>query len=231
MTRTYRWARRAVWGTLVVVLSIGCNPLSMIAFLTHRDVKVPAKYPLERQDGDKKNKQDTIVAIFVTPGNISSPEVMGMDTALAAEIEKTFTEVARENKMKLAILPMKEINRYKMKNPNWKITPASTRGQQLGADFVLDMHLTNLSFYQPNSPTQTLYEGHAEVDVDVCNTHAVDTPDRYVHTFSYPKYGFPMDATSKPLPAFRREFLEHLAIELARYHFDYKPSSGIADGR
>ena len=31
-------------GTLAVVLTIGCNPLTTIGFLTHKDRK-PAKYP------------------------------------------------------------------------------------------------------------------------------------------------------------------------------------------
>ena len=31
--------------------------------------------------------------------------------------------------------------------------------------------------------------------------------------------------------AFRKEFLERLAVELAQYHIDHKTSSGIAEGR
>ena len=58
MTRTYRWARRAVWGTLAVVLTIGCNPLTTIAFLTHRDTPTPARCPLTFKEGPKKDKEE-----------------------------------------------------------------------------------------------------------------------------------------------------------------------------
>ncbi len=50
----------------------------------------------------------------------------------------------------------------------------------------------------------------------------------YVHGFCYPKTGF-RDATTKPVSAFRSEFIENLSVELSRKHVDHKPSSGIAE--
>ena len=229
MTRTYRWARRAVWGTLVVVLSIGCNPLTMIAFLTHKDVKVPAAYPLAFKEGEKKDKEEVVVAIFVSQGNGQSFEVAGAEAHLAAELAKKLPEMAKENKQKLVVLPSTQVNQFKFKNPNWKVMSRADWGKKLGADFVLEVHLDKMSLYQPGSLNQ-LYEGRAEVSVDVYDVEAgTEGRSNYVHAYEYPKTV--QDATNLPLSKFRKAFIENLAIELARYHVDYKESSTIATDR
>jgi hypothetical protein len=230
MTRTYRWARRAVWGTLAVVLTIGCNPLTTIAFLTYRDTKVPAKVPLTFKDGPKKNKDEVVVALFVSQGTGQSYDFAGAQDALATELARVLPEMAKENKQKLTVVPPAQVNKFKMKNPNWKYMHPTEWGKQLGADFVLAIHLDNMSLYQPGSQN-SFFEGRADVTVD---TYDVDLGTEegpkytYTHGFAYPKTGF-RDATTKPVSAFRREFIENLAVEIARYHVDHKPSSGIAE--
>jgi hypothetical protein len=230
MTRTYRWARRAVWGTLAVIFTVGCNPLATIAFLTHKDVKVPAPHPLEFKEGPKKDKDEIVVAVFVSQGSGQSFEFAGTESHLASEIAKKWPEMAKENKQKLTILPTAKVNEFKYKNPNWKRMHATAWGKNLGADFVLDIHLDKVGIYQPGSLNQ-LYEGRAEVNVDVYDVEAGGEPKaNYIHVFEYPKTGV-KDATSIPVSKFRKEFIENLAVELCRYHIDYKASSGIADGR
>ena len=231
MTRTYRWARRAVWGTLAVVMTIGCNPITMISFLTHKDVKLPAKYPLAYPEDEKRDKDEEVqVAVFVSQGTGQSFEFAGADGTLANEIAKKLPEMAKENKQNLVVIPPAQVNRFKMNNPNWKLMHPAERGKKLGADFVLVVHLERMSLFQPGSQN-SFYEGRADVTVD---TYRVDKgqeePQTYTHGFCYPKTGF-TDASSKPVSAFRRLFLENLAVELARYHVDHKPSSGIAEGR
>ncbi len=228
----YRWARRAVWGTFAVVCTMGCNPLTTIAFLTHQDAKVPAKYPLAYTEGPNKKKEEVVVALFVYSGTGQSYEFAGADTALATEIAKGLPELAKENKDKqqLSVVPTAKVNKYKMSNPNWKAIHPIKRGQELGADFVLEIQLENMNMYKPGTRNE-FYEGRADVTVDVYDVaEAVDEPQTYSHGFAYPTTGF-RDVSSKPASAFRREFLEELAKEICRYHVEHKPSSGIADGR
>jgi hypothetical protein len=220
-----------VWGTLAVVLAVGCNPLHTAAFLFYREAKVPAEAPLVFPEDDKRNKKDeVVVALFITQGSGQSFEFAHAEASLASELSKILPLMAKENKQQLVILPTAKVNQFKVKNPNWKLMHPAERGKELGADFVLDIHLERMSLFQPGSLNQ-FYEGRADVTVD---TYDVESPDRepkhtYVHPFAYPKTGF--RDTSTPINAFRREFLEHLAVELARKHVDHKPSSGIAEGR
>lgn len=233
MNKTYRWARRAVWGTFIVVCTIGCNPLSTIAFLTHKDVKIPAECPLTYKDGPKKDQEEIKVALFVSQSTGQSYEFAGADTALANEIIKKLPEMLKETKQKqkLTVLTTAQVNKFKMKNPNWKLMHPTERAKQLGADFVLEIHLDKMNLYQPNSQ-QAIYEGRADVTVDVYDVEdgATDPKYTYVHAFAYPKTGF-RDASSMPASAFRREFLDRLSLELCEHHVEHRPSSGIADGR
>ena len=81
------------------------------------------------------------------------------------------------------------------------------------ADYVLEIHLDKLRLYQPGSLNQ-LYEGRGEVSVFMYDVEdGVTEPRSYVHNYLYPKTGVrPADAL--PVGAFRKEFLERLAVEL-----------------
>ena len=237
MNKTYRWVRRAVWGTLALVSTIGCNPLTTLAFLTHKDVNVPAEFPLTYKEGPKKDKEEIVVALFVSQGTGQSYEFAGADTALANEIVKKLPEMVKETKQKqkLTVLTTAQVNKFKMKNPNWRLMHATERGKQLGADFVLDIHLDKMNLYQPGSQN-SFYEGRADVTVEMYDVDdgagdgAGEPKNSYSQGFAFPKTGF-RDASTKPVSAFRREFLENLAVEICHRHVEYKPSSGIADGR
>ena len=230
MTRTFRWARRAVWGALAVVLTIGCNPLATIGFLTYKDPVKPAKYPLVSKEGPKKDKEEIKVALFVSQGSGQSFEFAGAEATIASEMARVIPELAKENKQKVVVIKPADVNKFKMTHPTWKDMHASAWGKALSADYVLEIHLDKLRLYQPGSLNQ-LYEGRGEVSVFMYDVEdGVTEPRSYVHNYLYPKTGVrPADAL--PVGAFRKEFLERLAVELAQYHIDHKTSSGIAEGR
>ncbi|MBA4063728.1 MAG: hypothetical protein C0501_08445 [Isosphaera sp.] len=230
-TRRGVWARRAVWGTLAVVAATGCNPLTTIAFLTHKDVKVPAEAPLAFAEGPKKNKEEVVVALFINQAAGHNLEFAQAEATLASELARRLPEMSKDGKQKIAVVPPKDVNRYKMKNPGWRTTDFSKRGRELGADFVLDINLDKMAMFQPGSQNN-VYEGRADVTVDVYDVDAGPGEPKHacVHGFSYPRTGF-RDAGSMPQSAFRKLFLENLAVEIARLHVDHKPTSGIAEGR
>ena len=230
MTRTYRWARRAVWGTFAVVCMIGCNPLATIGFLTYKDPVRPAPYPLVAKDGPKKDKEEVTVALFVSQGSGQSFEFAGAENTIASEMGRKLPDLAKENKQKVAVIPTAKVNQFKFKNPTWKNMHPSAWGKALGVDYVLEVNLDKMRLYQPGSLNQ-LYEGRGEVSVFMYDVdEGVAEPKSYTYAFLHPKTGV-LDATSIPLGTFKKEFLERLAIELAQQHIDYKQSSGIAEGR
>ncbi len=230
MTRTYRWARRAVWGTFAIVCMIGCNPLATLGFLTYKDPVRTAPYPLISKDGPKKDKEEVTVALFVSQGTGQSYEFAGAENTIASELARKLTDLAKENKQKVTVIPTAKVNQFKFKNPTWKDMHASAWGKALGVDFVLEVHLDKMRLYQPGSKDQ-LYEGRAEVSWFLYEVDAGAVEPKYdVYPFSYPKTGF-RDATSIPIGTFRKEFLERLAVELAQQHIDHRQSSGIAEGR
>jgi hypothetical protein len=229
MTKTYRWARRAVWGTLAVVLTIGCNPLATIGFLTYKDPVQPARCPFVPKEGAKKD-DEIKVALFVSQSTGQSFDFAGAENTIASEMARKIPELAKENKQNIEVIPSSKVNQFKFKNPTWKDMHASAWGKALGVDYVLEIHLDKLSLYQPGSRNQ-LYEGRAEVSVFMYDVaEGVAEPKSYTHPFSFPKTGF-RDATSIPLGTFKKDFLERLALELAEQHIDHKTRSGIAEGR
>jgi hypothetical protein len=230
MNRTGKWAKRAVWLTLAAVLSFGCSPLTSIAFLLHKDDKVPAKYPLRHKDEKDAPKKEAITVAILTSqqGAGGDPEFARVDQQLARDLAKLLPEFARPTKQKIEVVPPSKMDQFKLSNRNWRSMRASEIGKKLGADFVLDIALSRISIYQPGSANQ-IYEGRAEVSVDVYDVSDAGEPiHHYIHNFLYPKAGF-RDATTIPAGQFRMEYVGQLAKELALYHVEHPPSTGIAE--
>jgi hypothetical protein len=224
-----KWARRAVWFTLAVVFTFGCSPLATLSFLTDPEPVKKAEYPLEFKDGPKKGKE-VVVAVFVTSAPGIGPVFAGSEQKLASEIAKKLPDMSKENKPKLVVLDPALVNKFKMNNPTWKkgMHP-SEWGKKLGVDYILDIQLEKMSLYQQGS-LNAIYEGQADVNVDVYDVDAGPTEPKYnyVHVFKYPSTGV-LDASTIPVNRFRQDYLEHLATELARKHVAHKEAAGVAD--
>jgi hypothetical protein len=227
--RAGKWARRAVWITLAAVFTFGCNPLATFSFLTNPEPIKDAQYPLEFKEGPKKGK-DVVVAVFVTSAPGIGPVFAGSEVKLASEIAKKLPEMAKENKQKIVVIEPSAVNQFKIKNPTWKqgMHP-STWGKKLNADFVLDIQLEKMSLYQPGS-LNTIYEGQADVNVDVYDVDAGpgEAKYNYVHVFKYPSTGV-LDASTIPVTRFKQDYLERLAAEICRKHIRHKEASEIGD--
>lgn len=233
-SRAGRWARRAVWGSLAAVMSIGCNPLNIAAFIFARDEKVPAPYPLVFKEGPKKDKEEIVVALLpqVAPAS-SDPRFASTANELADKLSRQLPELAKENKdkRKVKVLSQVQVNKFKMANPTWKQMGAGEIGQKLGADFVLEIWLDQMRLYQPRSDN-SIYEGRVEAFVSIYEIGADggELKDKYPLSFSYPKTARSVEAYPSE-SAFKALFIENLATEIAKMHVDHKPSNGIADGR
>lgn len=235
-SRVGKWGRRAVWGTLLAVAALGCNPLNIAAFMFARDEKVPAPYPLAfDKEGPKKDKDEVVVLILpqLAPGY--GREFVTADRDLAERLAKALPEMAKENKekgaRKLRVISPTQVDKFKIANPHWKQMGAGDIGHKLGADFVLEVWLDKMRLYQPNSQN-SIYEGRAEVSVSVYETGETggSMKDRYTLAFMYPK-GLVRDAAAIAESEFKKQYLDALTVEVARQHVDSKASATIASGR
>jgi hypothetical protein len=234
-TRT-RWAgRAAVWGTLVAVLSFGCSPLTMIAFLMHKDEKLPARCPLPPKVDETTGKKQEEVKVAVFCGFAQSPplDFASADRELAAQFVKRFPEVLKESgsKEKITFVPPADVDKFKATNPNWRAMHPSAWGKKLGADYVIELTLSGMQLYQPGSRNE-IYDGRAEVTVDVYDAALPGAAPKHntIHGYSYPK-GMARDAGVMPATRFKQMYLENLAVELILLHIEHKPSEGIAAER
>lgn len=230
-----KWGRRAVWGTLAAVLTIGCNPLTMIGFLAHRDARIPAAYPLPPKDDEETGKKKDEVKVAVFCGFTRTPPIdfATADRDLAALIVKRCPDVIKGSggKEKITFVPAAEVDKFKIAHPTWKAMHPTGWGKKLGADYVMEVSLSGIQVYRPGSMNE-VYEGRADVTVDVYDVAQPGAAPlhNYVHAYTYPK-GMIRDAGVMPASRFKQMYLENLAVELILMHVEHKPSEGIAEGR
>jgi hypothetical protein len=232
MAAVQTWAKRGVWLTLAAVLTFGCSPLQTAAFLLHKDDKVPAQYPIRPKDGPKKDKDEELkVLVLTTKGRGVPQEFAGVDRELASTLAKMLPESAKENKDTLTVIPPAQLDKFKIANPTWRTLHPTQIGQKLGADYVLDVTVSNIGLYQQGSDRQ-IYEGRAEVDVGLYEVAAGagEPKHRYTVPHQYPKTG--MIATDNlPLSQFKQRFLETLALDVIQKHLEHRPADFIAADR
>jgi len=236
MNKSGKWARRAVWATFAAVLTIGCNPLTTIAFIFHRDDKVAAAYPLPVKEDETsgKKKEEVKVAVFCGFGQTPPIEFATADRELVTAIVKRCPDILKEagSKEKIVFVPTADVDKFKSANPNWRAMHPSAWGKKLGADYVMEITLAGLQIYQPRSSNQ-IYEGRAEVTVDVYDVAQAGAAPKhnYTHAYSYPK-GMVRSVDAIPSASqFRQMYLDNLAAELILKHVEHKPSDGIASAR
>jgi hypothetical protein len=238
MTKTGKWARRAVWGTLVAVLTIGCNPITTLGFLLHKDNMAPAEeYALRPKDGPKKDKEQEISVLVLCAQQTNSTvpdQFIRLDSDLAVAISKRMPEEALANKEKITVISPSRLNEYKMKNRGWSSEHATVIGKKLGADYVLDISLSSIQVYQPGS-RNSLYDGRVNTDVDVYDISSgqKEPKHHYTHQFVYRPNHTP-DATPDTgvnISLYKQGFVNRLALELTWKHLDHKPADGIAAER
>lgn len=229
MNKLGKWAKRSVWLTLAAVLTIGCNPLQTAAFIFHKDDKVPAQYPIRPKDGPKKDHDEEItLLVLTTPGRGIPQEFAGVERELASILAKRLPEAAKENKDKLTVVSPTQLDKFKINNPSWRSLHPTEIGKKLGADYVLDVTVSNIGIYQQGSGRE-IYEGRAEIDVGLYDVAAGpgEPKHQYVHQHLYPKTGM-IASSNLPLSQFKQRFLEKLAHDLIRKHIDYKQADFIA---
>jgi hypothetical protein len=209
------WNRERRWLVALLLLggvvTLGCNPLTMPFFMMYGiDSKLPAKFPLAAQ----KVKGDEVKVVILTTFESEVPiEFIGTERQLASDFCRALQAGCKENRERVSVVEYNVVEKYKVDHPNWQNQGPAKIGEHLGADFVIQVAVSNLRLYEPGS-TRTLFRGRADMDVQVIDVHRPDELpvfDRGI-TAEYPTD--PKPAGDSNPASFRRQFLEHLATEL-----------------
>jgi hypothetical protein len=219
-----RFTRRTLLASLFVapiaVTSVGCTP-GALGFLFRGDGKKPPEYPLASLKN--RDSKEVRVVILANAGTGLSWEFAGIDREIALNTSKKLAEGTKEEKNPVKIIRPEDVDKFKANNPSWKIMHPCRVAQQLGADYLIDISLTGIGLYQPNS-AKAIYEGWATADVSVYEA-GIETPR---HTYYHKSQQHPTSADAKPAGQYKAYLIQQLSLELASRHMKHTDESRIA---
>jgi len=193
-----------------VLLTAGCNPLTLPFFLMWGlDPKIDPECKLAT---DKK--KDTKVVILTYCPIQQGRELHTADRELTSLLATRLQESAKRNKEKLTVISPSKVQRYKDEHPNWKTGGAEEVGKYFDADYVIDLEITALSLYLPNS--HGLLSGKAEISLVVVDMSDPEEPIfKKEYATEYPKSRGPVPVSDTTPQQFRLQFLGRVATDLS----------------
>lgn len=211
-------AKVAVWVGFVVMLGVGCNPISTAYFLFRGDSKVKPEYALVPKDG----KKEVTVAILVAAQN-PPMEFAAVDRELSVAIGRRLHDQTKDGKCPIKAVEMAKLDRLKAANPEWRSLSATEIGKQLGADYVLDLTLASIGLYEPGSG-KLMYQGRATIEATV---YDVAAGQENAHYFANPVMDSrPSD--SMLMAQYKTMLLSRLADEVTWKHVAHANDQQIA---
>jgi hypothetical protein len=218
-----RITRRALFAGLfaspLVISGTGCTPGAIGRILG--DSKKPAEYPLTHLK--KHDGKEVRVVIMANAGSGLSWEFAGVDRDVASQTAKKLAEGTQKEKVPVKIIRPEDVDKFKAQNPTWKVMHPSKVAELLTADYVIDIAITGIGLYQPNS-AKSIYEGWATADVTVYEA-GVETP-RY--QFYHKSHQHPQAADAVPAGQYKAFLIKQLSYELASRHMKHTEDSRVA---
>ena len=119
----------------------------------------------------------------------------------------------------ITVVDSSKLDQLRQSNPNlWNTASMSEIAKALGADYVLDVTLSSLSFYDRQTGRE-ICRGHATVSVAVYDAVGNGKPlTQYGHSSDAPL----RDTSSLPVNLYRNTYMERLATEIALKHVKHK---------
>ena len=213
------WFRRGVLAALLTIFGFGCGP-SLLWFLNRGDeYKDPAP---GCKFAPKEEKKAVTVAVVVSASNhiLTTPGMEGVDRDLEAKIGSKIADLSKIPKdSAITVVDTGKLDRLRQENPDkWNTASMSEIAKALGADYVLDVTLSSLSFYDQQTGRE-LCRGHATVSVAVYDAVGNGKPlTQYGHSSDAPL----RDTSSLPPNLYRNTYLDRLATEIALRHVKHK---------
>lgn len=211
-------ARRKLFAVALAVLAtiatFGCSPSSLGWLLS--DTKAKPDYPLPPKAG----KKDVTVLVIASQGanQSNNPLFSGAEKTFARELGARLVADSADTKHPIHVIDQTRLDQYKDKLGDWRAVNSALIGKKLGADYVIDCNLEQLSVFQPEDAGE-YYSGRAKVNVSVYDT---DKPDAvlqsYPHHSMQPKKG---KLTLDP-SGYLAIFLKRLGAEVAWKHVPHE---------
>jgi hypothetical protein len=214
--------RRILLGVLLVLAAgVGCNPILLPFYVLgglNRTTKDPEYkfYEIARKD---KGKKEFKLVVLPERGRGLSANFFGQERKLASVFVENLSKSFEENKEKIKIVPIKDVEAYRSKcsREEWKSMLPQDIGKHFGADYVLVMELSQLSLYEPNSFGQFLH-GQCRVSLTLVDVEKDEPIKQWEPSLSYPKDGknqvADLDTNEEK---FKQEVFTHLAGKMCRY--------------
>ena len=209
----------AVLLSLLALAGVGCTPGSLGWLL--RDDKAKPEHPLPPKAG--KKEVAVLVITSQAPGLGADPTFSTASRDLAVEIGSRLTADTRGSKTPIVVIDPARLERHKATLGDWRGVNPAVIGQQLGADYVIDANIDQMSIFQPEDAGE-FYAGRANVSVTVYDTAKPEVAyQQYIHNSMQAKKG-----VSGLSPArYRAEFSKRLGTEIAWRHIPHDTSERI----
>ena len=210
---TNKWKARLAVCLLAVVTGAGCNPILLLGHLiNNEDNKLKADFPLKPLP--TREKEEVRVLVLTSSPPSDSPEMVGIDRLLAAEIIPLLERRCLENKEKVVVKKLKLIDDFKRENPNWRSMKPYEIGKQFDADYVIDIEVLSINLFEPGT-YRRLMRGRAQVSVAAYDM-SKPLPDPVYNTEFNDVYpgAAEVSVDDEPYSTFRQKFVKHLAARL-----------------
>jgi len=144
------------------------------------------------------------------------------DSSVSRDLAKQVGILLEKHVPKITLIDQREVFEWADEN-NWE--EYADIGKALNAEMVVGLDLEEFSLYQG----QTLYQGKANVKMLVVDVSKGKVP---IFERNLPQSIFPPNAAipagEKPEAQFRRNFVDHLARQIAQYFYDHDPTVDFA---
>ena len=213
------WFRRGVLTLLLTIFGFGCGP-SLLWFLNRGDEYKDPEPGCKFTPAEGK-KTVTVAVIVTAPNHITThPSMMGVDRDLEAKIGSQLTLLSKIPKdSAITVVDTGKVDQLRQSNPElWNTASMADIAKKLGADYVLDVTLASLSFFDQQTGKE-ICRGNSSVSVSVYDAVGTGKPlTQYGHQSNAPL----RDTSSLPVHLYRNTYLDRLATEIALKHVKHK---------
>ncbi len=200
-------------------LTLGCNPLTNLAFLLAPDSQEQPKCVLTIP-----GKESTVVIFSTFGGPLpSNPMLIDTDWQLSYRLTQLLDELYKANKDRVKIVRPTQVKGYMNSHPKWRDQTPQDLGKHFAADFVINLEINNISLYDQKS-ANFFYHGNVDISVtvvDVSKPVGEGLIWEDVYQIEYPKG--PLEISEMSPGKFRQKFMDHIARELSQYFAAHEP--------
>lgn len=218
MPRERRWL--AIGLLVAVAIGFGCNPLVAPLYLlgVFNKSVVPPELPLYERARADKDKRNIKIVILPSRGPGVPTDFIGADVKLATMFSGKLAAGFAENKEKITIVSISEVEKFKQEHENWKAMDVREVGKKFKADYVVDLELSSLSLYANRSHKQ-FFQGQVRASLAVIDVEktGIESEWRRDYTRQYPASGPQAIDSDMSQDKFLQQFFFRVATDLSWY--------------